>query len=406
VSIALRPIAPDEFEAFARANATGFSADVNLEGLEQTRDYFEFDRSLVALEGEEMAGTTAIFSFDLTVPGGALPTAGVTWVSVKPTHRRRGVLSQMMRRQLSDVRERGEPIAALWASESVIYGRFGYGLAADAVSLTIDRAHAALAQQEASCGRCRFVTRDEALAAWPAVYGRVLREHPGMYSRSQAWWQKKSLREHDRAPPGLSPRFCVQYEEDGEVQGYASYRVRGDSRDGVPNGTLYVRELMAASDAAYAALWRFLFGVDLVAIIEANLRRVDEPLRWMLADPRRLSRRPSDSLWVRLVDVPAALAGRRYAAEGRVVFDVRDGVCSWNAGRYELEAGPEGAVCHPTTDDAGITLDVADLGAVYLGGARLQTLRRAGRVEGDDTALRLADAMFAWEPLPWCPEVF
>ncbi len=407
MSIDVRPTAPEEFDAFVAANAAGFSADINRERLEETRQIFELDRMLAAFDGEEIAGTTAIFSFDMTVPGGALPTAGVTWVSVKPTHRRQGVLTDLMRRQLSDVRERGEAVAALWASESVIYGRFGYGLGAEAVALEIEREHTRLAHETPACGRTRLIDREEALASWPAVYDRVLPTQPGMYSRSETWWKHKALPEIDLGSRGgFSGRFYVQYEEDGEPLGYARYRVRGGNQDGLPNGTLAVQELIAATDGAYAALWRYAFGVDLIGTIEAHLRRVDEPLVWMLADPRRLVRHPHDSLWVRIVDVPAALEGRRYASEGRLVVDVRDSFCPWVEGRYGLEGGAEGARCRRTDAEPDITLESADLAAVYLGGARLRTLRQAGRVQGEPEALTRADAMFSWDPLPWCPEVF
>lgn len=400
----LRPISQDEYYAFGQAAAAAFGNQFNPEHLERERPFQEFDRTLAAFDGEEIVGTAGVFSFQMTVPGGALPTAGVTWVSVKPTHRRRGVLTSMMRRQLSDVRERGEAIAALWASESVIYGRFGYGLAAECAELRIERDHTAFAREQQMPGRCRLVSREEALSAWPAVYERVLPTQPGMYSRSEAWWAHKTLRETESSGPGA--RFLVQYEEDGQPLGYARYRVRRDGRDGNPYGTLYVSELIAATDTAYAALWRYLFGVDLIGVIEARLRHVDEPLVWLLADPRRLFRRVQDTLWVRLVDVAPALEGRRYASEGRVVFEVRDTFCPWNEGRYELEGGPAGARCQRSNETADLVLTAADLGAAYLGGASLRTLARAGRVEGDARALERADAMFAWHPRPWCPEVF
>jgi predicted acetyltransferase len=311
----------------------------------------------------------------------------------------------MMRRQLSDVHERGEPLAALWASESVIYGRFGYGLAAEDAEFKIERTRTSLAREASAHGRCRVVTREAALEAWPAVYERVRLDQPGFYSRNEQWWQHVTLRGTD-TERRAGTRFNVQYEEDGEPLGYARYRVRGESTDNLPNGTLTVWELMAANDDAYVGLWQYLFGVDLIGTIQAHHRPKDEPLYWMLADPRRLVRHPYDALWLRLVDVAPALEGRRYASAGRLVLDVRDDVCGWNEARYELEAGAEGARCRPTTADADITLSAADLAAAYLGDARLSTLRRAGRVQGEWEALRRADAMFAWDPQPWCPEVF
>jgi predicted N-acetyltransferase YhbS len=232
VGINIRPIAPDEFLPFARADSAAFGFEVVPERMEDTKQIFEFDRTLAAFDGEEIVGTTAIFSFTTTTPGGALPTAGVTWVSVKPTHRRQGILTQVMRRQLSDVRERGEPIASLWASESLIYGRFGYGLAAEAVALEIEREHTRLGRGAEACGRCRLIDLEEALRSWPRVYDRVLPGQPGMYSRSETWWKHKALSEFDFSRQA-GTRFFAQYEEDGEPLGYARYRVKGDSQLGV-----------------------------------------------------------------------------------------------------------------------------------------------------------------------------
>ena len=405
MSIDIRPIGPEELEAFAAAEAVGFGHEVRPDQIEYLRDLCELDRTLAAFDQGEIVATTGAYSLSLTVPGGALPTAGVDWVAVKPTHRRQGIVTDIMRRQLIDVHERGEPLAGLWASESIIYGRFGYGMATEGVHIRIDRARTALADAEPACGRSRLVSREEALSSWPAVYDRVLPVQPGMVVRTEQWWKDNVLRDVDMPRGGYSARFYVQYEEDGGPQGYACYRIKRERESGFQEGTLWVQELMAATDAAYAALWQYLFGVDLIATIEAWSRPVDEPLLWMLADPRRLVRRPSDSLWVRIVDVTSALEGRRYASSGRVILDVRDQLCPWNEGRYELEAGPDGARCLPSDAEPDVVLSAADLGAVYLGGARLQTLRRAGRVQGDWEKLRQADAMFSWHPLPWCPEV-
>jgi predicted acetyltransferase len=405
VSIEVRPIVPEEFEAFAHANATGFGTQ-SAAYIEQARQLLELDRTLAAFEDGQICGTTAIFSYDVAVPGGALPMAGVTWVAVLPTHRRRGVLSAMMRKQLSDVRERGEPLAGLWASESIIYGRFGYGLAAFGAELSIEREHTAFARAPEPCGRVRLIDREEALKSWPAVYEQAMATQPGFYSRNETWWTAHTLPPNEDPRGGFSGRFYVQYEEEGRPLGYARYRIRGNSAGGVPDGLLGVQELMATTDDACAALWQYLFGVDLVGQIEARGRPLDEPLLWMLADPRRLTRRPLDTLWLRIVDVPAALEGRRYAIDGRLAFEVQDGFCGWTAGRYELEVSEGRAACRSTAAEPELTLDIADLGAIYLGGVRPTALARAGRVEGDRQALECADRLFAWEPAPWCPEVF
>jgi predicted acetyltransferase len=402
----LRPIRPEEWDAFVAADAIAFGWEPSASEFEDVQKIFEIDRSLATFDGTEVVSTTGIFSWELTVPGGSLPTAGVTWVSVKPTHRRQGILNSMMRRQLSDVHDRGEALAALWASESVIYGRFGYGLAAEALEVEIDRQRTTLGRAPEAPGRCRIVSRDEALSSWPAIYDRVRATQPGFYARNEAWWKHHSLRENERAQRGFHSRFFVQYEENGTPLGYVRYRTRGDQQNGAPNGTVAVNEMIAATKEASAALWSYIFGVDLMATITAFNRPVDEPLFWMLADPRRLVRKTYDSMWVRVVDVPPALEGRRYSAQGKLVLDVRDDFCPWVEGRYELEAGGEGARCRPTNADADIVMRAADLGAAYMGGTRFRSLARAGRVEGDADALARADAMFSWDPLPWCPEVF
>lgn len=405
----IRPMDPAERVPFFGAMASSFGRDFDAEQLESESgpDIREYERSTAVWDGEQVAGTAGIWTFETTAPGGVLPTAGVTWVSVRPTHRRKGILTAMMRHQLDAIHERGEPLATLWASESVIYGRFGYGNAAEGASLRINRHRAALRDAGRSSGRTRFVEREAALRDWPAVYDRIRLAQPGMHSRHTNWWEARNFRLHDRlAPAGFTGHSLVQYEEDGKVLGYVMYRTKGQDTDGVPDGVVRVTELMAETDAAYSALWEFVFGIDLIGTIEAPLRRVDEPLTWMLTDPRQLHRTVSDTLWVRLVDVAVALAGRRYLSEGSLVIGVADQFCPWNSGGYLLTGGPSGATCSPTTRTPQITLNANDLGAVFLGGVRFQTLARANRIEGPAESIRLADRMFQWDCLPWEMEVF
>jgi predicted acetyltransferase len=409
MAITYRPITVDEMVPFFEADAFGFGHDFDpSEGswMDQLRSYAELDRTTAAFEDGTIVGTAGIWSFDLTVPGATVPTAGTTWVSVRPTHRRRGVLTGMMRTHLDNIHARGEALAALWASESPIYGRFGYGLAAEGVEMKIDRAHSGLRHVVPFSGRTRLVTRDEALTTWPGVYERVRPGQPGMISRHEAWWSKRHLREPERPRAGFTKSFRVQYEEEGEALGYVRYRIGETFEAGSATSTLLVGELMAATDAAHSALWSYIFGVDLIGTIKMEWGRVDEPLLHMLEDPRRLVRRTQDTLFVRVVDVAKALAARRYAAAGRIVIDVEDAFCPWNSGRYLLEGGTEGARCTKTDAAAEVALDAETLGALYLGGTRFQAMARAGRVQGTPEALRRADAMFAWHPLPWIPEIF
>lgn len=295
-------------------------------------------------------------------------------------------------------------MAVLTASESVIYGRFGYGLATNALGVDIDPRHGAFARPVDYPGHLALLDHDTAMEVLPALYDRVRLRRPGMLGRGAAYWQRQ-MRNPSAPMDGAGGRFYVAYEgASGRVDGAAIYRVRGQWTDGIAGGTVLLREIFAATDEAYAAVWRYLLDIDLVASVQCPSRPVDEPLRWLLADPRRLrATRLTDDLWLRVVDVPAALAARRYAVDDGLVLEISDRFLPHNAGRYTLEGGPGGAACRPTTADADIALDVADLGAILLGGVRPSALARAGRVVGRSAgALPRADALFAADQAPYC----
>lgn len=405
----IRPITAGEAPEFFHSNAISFGHDPRPpEGLASTLQYADLARSISVWDEKQVVGTAGTWTFDMSTPGGSVPCGGLTWVSVLPSHRRRGILTAMMRYQLDQVRDRGEPIAALWASEAIIYGRFGYGLAAEGVEqLTIDRTRTELRWAPPYTGRTRYVDRATALASWPAVWDAVRRERPGMHNRGAGWWEHRVLRDPPwPGPRGFSSLFNVQYEEDGKVLGFLRYRVKEEYDNGSAAGVLAVNSLFAVNDAAYSALWQHVFGVDLIETIKAEWRPVDEPLYHMLADPRRLLHRPQDTLWVRIVDVPRALEARRYATEGELVIEVADSFTPASGGRFLLKGGPGGATCAPTTRSAELSLTVNELGALYLGGTAAWPLAHAGRIEGSAAVLARADAMFAWNPKPWAPEVW
>lgn len=406
----LRPIQPEEFDAFFRANNIAFGRYPSDEVLDVWRGCCELDRTLATFDGDQIVGTAGAFSFELTVPGPALlPAAGVSWVAVVPTHRRRGILRDMMRRQLNDVRERGEPLAVLLAAESGIYGRFGYGLASSVMDVQIERARAqltvaALAAAESAGGRVRLVSHEEALALLPSLYDRVRWRRAGTVARNEMIWRFTLRFPQARGEQG--PRFYVAYENPaGEIEGAAYYRVTSGWEHALPKYVLSIEELFALTPAARAALWRYCLGVDLVETMRADRLPVDEPLRLMLADPRQLRvTQMIDELWVRLVDIPRALAGRRYADAGRVVVEMTDSFLPENSGRYALESAGDGmATCERSEVAPELALDVADLGAAYLGGVRFQALADAGRVrELAPGAAARADALFATSLAPYC----
>jgi predicted acetyltransferase len=378
-----------------------FGARPDEQRLQRFSKVLDIERMHAALEDGEIVGGGGAFSFDLSVPGGTLPCAGVTVVGVYPTHRRRGVLRALMDAQLRDVHERGEPIAALWASEETIYGRFGYGIASWAGEVKIAREWGAFAQPLERKGRMRFVTAEQALELFPPVWEALRRERPGVISRTRNWWEVRTLRlpDEDKANP---KRFVV-LELDGATQGYAVFRTHNGFEEGVTKARTEVIEAIAATPEAAAELWRFLLDIDWTATFEASLLPPDHPLFLLLANPRRARYRMGDGLWVRVVDVGAALSGRAYAGDGSIVLGVRDAVCPWNEGRWKLEGGSAAR----TDAAADIALDVSALGSAYLGAISFDQLRGAGRVEElVDGAVRRADALFGWLPLPWCPEIF
>jgi predicted acetyltransferase len=392
----------DEFASAVYGIGQYFGPPLTEERLERFERLMPMERMYAAYEGDEIVGGAGSFPFELSVPGStALPCAGVTVVGVYPTHRRRGVLRAMMDAQLRDVHELGEPLAALWASEDTIYGRFGYGVAAWAGEILVKREWTAYAQPLERRGRTRLVAQEEARELFTAVHEAVLRQRPGFFPRTPDWWELRALRmpEEEQANP---KRFVV-LELDGAVQAYGVYRQIPSWENGVSTARLEVTEALGATPQATAEIWRFLLDIDWYATLEASLLPPDHPLFSLLASPRRAGYRMVDGIWIRLVDVGAALSGRAYAVDGSMVFEVHDAVCPWNAGTWKLEGG----VASRTREPAEIALDVGALGAAYLGAVSFGQLREALRLEERvEGAVRRADSLFAWRPLPWCPEIF
>lgn len=406
MGIDIRPF-EGEPRAFFEAGELAFSERLRDEDAEAHASVFEPERAIAAYDGDRIVGTAAIFSFDLSIPGGMAPVAGVTYVGVQPTHRRRGILRRMMNAQLAQVHERGEPIAVLWASEGSIYQRFGYGLGTWTARIEVEQARSAFRRPHAPAGSIRFVDPDEAAHLFPPVYDAVAATRPGFFARSATYWQSAVLRDPEHWRRGASRAFHVVHEVDGAPDGYARYRVREQWDDVGSKSTLVVAEKMATNPQANLDLWRFLLDVDLVQRIEAWNIAPDDPIAAAALEPRRLQLALGDGLWLRVVDVSAALAGRRYAADGRLVVDLSDDFCAWNAGRWSVSVDAGIPLVEPTTDPPELALDVTDLGAVYLGAHSFTRLADAGRVaELQPGALLRADELFRTPRAPWCPRVF
>ena len=362
----------------------------------------EMDRCLFAETADgRPVGTAGAYSFELTLPGEIIaPAAGVTAVGVLPTHRRQGVLTAMMRHQLTDLRARGEFLSVLLASEATIYGRFGYGPATYTRRLTVPRRQAEFAQpralaeaEAAATGSVELLRRAEAGEILEQVYDRYRRAQPGALSRPHRWWAAGA----GQPPITPAPRhIAVHRDADGVPDGYASYSLDESS-------TLTVDEIIAADDAAFTALARFALGHDLVKRILFKHVPTDHPLRWQFADFRAAEVvDETDWLWVRLLDVPRALTARGYFTDGELVLDVQDPFLDEH-GRYLLTVRDGKAECVPTTREPELSLDIRDLGAIYLGGTAPSTLVRAGHVRAHrpDAATR-ADALFRADRAPHC----
>jgi predicted acetyltransferase len=400
MTIEYRPVTTDEFDRLLEVDRTGFGQRPRKPGSPDTWARAEMDRTRGAFEHGELVGASRNYSFEVTVPGGALlPAAAVSWVSVLATHRRRGVLTGMMDALHDDAREHGEPVAILTASESVIYGRFGYGVSTWRLGLSVERVRAHFVDHHPDAGRARYVTEAEASKIFPNVYDAARRDRAGMVSRPDFWWPEVLAWFTDEEFPAS---FRVVHEAaDGSVDGYLIYGIEDPGwSQGVPSRRLHVIDLVTTSDDARAALWRFAFGVDLISAVVAHSLPVDEPLQFMLTDPRRA--RVDfivDGMWLCILDEMAALPARSYASAGRVTFEVhRPG---GEVRRLTLDATPDGAECRATTESPDIRLGASQLSAAFLGGVPLGQLLRAGRIEEVTSgAVANADAMFATSPAP------
>jgi predicted acetyltransferase len=363
-----------------------------------------FERMHATFDGDRIVGGAGAFPFELTVPGGTVPCGGVTVVGVLPTHRRRGILTEMMRAQLEDIRERGEPVAALWASEEVIYRRYGYGLASLSAEMALPSGYAALLEPPDGRARVRLVPREESKNVFAAIYDRVRLRTPGMFRRTDTWWATRNLPDPPERRQGGGEKNALVLELDGEPAGYALYRIHSKFEGGAAAGHVDVIEAVADGPVATRELWRVLLDMDWKATLKAYLLPIDHPLVHQLVYPRRMQLRVGDGLWVRLVDVGAALSARAYGGDGTVVLEVEDAFLPENTGRWRIAAG----AAQRTEDEPDIALAVGELAGPYLGGFNFAELVHAGVArELKQGGAARADALFqTGAPKPWCPEIF
>ena len=404
----VRAITESESDLFRARLSRGFGddPDTDEESRQRFLELFEIDRTVAAFDEGDIVGTGGAFSFELTVPGGNyVGMAGTTIITVQPTHRRRGVLAAMMDYHLSEAASRGEPIAGLWASESSIYGRFGYGQATLRHEIEMSAPTVALRRPD-TAGKVRLVEAEEAEPVMRKVYESARAGTPGMLSRSDVWWRLRRMRDDESMRRGMSARRYGVYEEDGETLGYVTYRQKQKWED-FPEGEIHVIEVMTSRPSAHRALWGFLTNIDLFPKLQWWNAPIDDPLPFDVTDPRRVERKLTDALWVRLLDIQAALESRSYQQDGTLIIGVDDPFRPDNTGVYALTVENGEAKCEAagqTEPDLECGVDV--LGHLYLGGGDAYGMAHAGRIRGDDRAVTNLHRMFRTDRAPWCPEVF
>jgi len=411
MTIDIRTIRPDETAAWIEAVGTAFFDRTDPERVaEELRPLWDFDRVWGALDGPTMVGTFRTWATELTVPGGArLPATAVTGVTVRPSHRRRGILTGMVASGHTAARESGEAVGLLYAAEYPIYGRFGYGPASREATWTVDAS--APGFHHPARGSVELVKpTSEVRDVVKGIFDAWRLGHAGEIGRREYRWDfDLGLRESVWGPR-WNGFLALHRGEDGEIDGYVRYKAEEKWAQRQPRAVVSVDELHALTDDAYDALWQFLVRMDLVTIVKAERRQPAERLAWLLTNARTAEiSEVGDGIWAALLDVPRALAARTYGREGAVVLEVIEGRATDGAtrSRLALEAGPDGATCNPTDRSAELTLDVAALGAAYLGGARLRDAVAArGCDEHRAGALAQADAMFSTSDQPWCSTFF
>ena len=407
--ITLRTPTEDTLRSFIKPLEYAFGEEWSDAELEIDRPVLELDRIVGAFDGDTAVGCSGAFTFRMTVPGGGeVGAAGVTMVGVAPTHRRRGILRLMMADLFAQARDRGEPVAVLWASEAAIYQRFGYGMATQQSLIEAPTDKIRFSRPIEGLGQVRIVERDEAAQLCAAIYEARRLSTVGALTRTDAKWRYQLVNDAEAMRHGNGPKVRAVLEVDGDARAYAIYRIKSDWDNFGPKGVVTVMELLGLDPAAEQAMWQWIFSLDLVATVRTWRGQVPHPLSLLITEPRRLAGTISDGTWLRIIDLKAALEGRRYRGPGSVAFDVTDDFCPENAGRWQLTVPGDDGVGEVTQVassggvSADLAVDIRDLAAVYLGTFRFGELAAVGRItECRPGALADADALFATSVAPW-----
>jgi len=396
-----RAIVPDEVDDFFASLAVAFSDPrPDPEEVETDKKVVELDRTFAAFEDDRIVGCAGIYTQQMVVPGGArVPTAGVTMVGVLPTHRRRGILRELMVMMLDQAAERGESMASLFASQGAIYGRFGFGHAAHYLEFDIALDHLTWAEGTAPTGRVTLLARTEALPVMRQIYERAIESRPAALEVDDTWmdvgfWE--SSKDDERV-------FYAIHEDDaGTPDAFAMYGIKHEWPRGLPSSEVKVKRFAATTPESSIGMWRYLCAIDLMARVKVDLRPVDEPLQWLVEEPRALRPHLEDGLFLRPVDVAAAWSARGYAGSGSLVVEVDDAFRPRSAGTFLLEVDDGAGTCVRTDREPDLRCAANAVGSTYVGGVTWTTLAGAKRVfEVTPGALARADELFRCDVAPW-----
>lgn len=396
----IRTITDDEVDAWREAllDTFGIPRESDPNSGERVRRLIDYkNQAWAVVDNGRIVGTAGTFALELGIPGGTLPVAGLTMVTVAPTHRRRGLLRQLMQRHLDDAKARGYAVSGLWASESKIYGRFGYGIAAEHDDLEIqDARHLRVSPRELDS--VEMIDEARARVVLPDIYARATANRPGVLRRSDAWWQARCFLDTPWARGGATTRRHVLAKRGGELVGYIVYRQQLHGGP-TPGGKASIVELHGIDARAEATLWSFILQLDLFHSVGWWNAPVDDPLPLLVDDSRLVTRTRTDNVWLRIEDPAAALRARRYTSDGVLRF-----TCEHIG--YELVVEDGRATCEPTTRTPDLAIERRALGSLYLGGFTASRLARAGAITGEDRAIATADRLFSSAIAPWCAEIF
>ena len=404
MQIQIRIITSNEFKKFIGIARKALSFLPSFEELEKCWRLFESNKCYAAFDGTQMIATMGSYDLNMIVPGNSVKTTGVGVVSVLPTHRRQGLLRRLMAQFLIDTHEQNVSLSALWASESPIYSRFGYGSASNLVNMSLPKPYAIMQEDIDIIGAMRYVNLDEALDILPAIYSNAIKCRPGMLARQHNWWQDRILSITVATHRGSPPHHRVIHLGENGPDGYVLYKIHHGT--GINNAKVEVLELIGGHPKVEKALWQYLFGIDLIGTIQASNRPVDDPLNWWLMHPDRIQRNTSGAFWLRLIDVQAALNKRRYLHDGSICFRCVDPICRWNEGVYHLEVADGIGQCSRSKSPPELEMPAHALGSVYLGGWHFQELAHAGIISAPQKLTQRLDSMFGWHFLPWCNDEF